>query len=287
MNIGWHTGVFAARTDSSPRPRDRFPPLRRGRVRSGGQARRTPLNRHRTSLPQPAQRACVLITKRSMIDLLGCPACGAPAAHAREIIRKDVQHGGGPPLTERVIVCSCGHAFITPQPTRAELAPFYQMNYHVFVCRAPDTASVDRLLATKHRGDRPNHALVVSGGKCLDVGCGLGEMLAGIARLGREAEGIEPGRSAVDQARKLGLKVIVLVCDNGRFPTTKAVFWSATTAGFPPRRPCRRGWPSTAVRSRCSGCRDIDKASTSSNAFSVISNERSWLTCSVAASMSQ
>jgi hypothetical protein len=88
-----------------------------------------------------------------------------------------------------------------------ELSPFYQADYHVFADRMPDTVCVYRLLAKNHRGNRFNHALVVPGGKSLDVGCGLGTLVAGMARLGMEAEGIDPGQAAVDRARSRGLKV--------------------------------------------------------------------------------
>ena len=153
-----------------------------------------------------------------MIDLPGCPACGAPTSDSREIIRKDVQHGDGPKLSTRVVECGCGHAFINPQPTWEELSPFYETDYHVFADQVPDAANVDRLLATKLRGDRLNHARVVPGGKYLDVGCGLGEMVAGMARLGMEAEGVEPSKAAVDRAKSLGLKVHLGMLHDAQFP---------------------------------------------------------------------
>ena len=153
-----------------------------------------------------------------MIDLSACPACGASAANSRQIIRKDFHQGNGPSLSTRVVECCCGHAFINPQPTWEELSPFYQTDYHVYADRVPDTAYVDRLLATKHRGNRLNHALVVPGGKYLDVGCGLGSMVAGMARLGMEAEGIDPGQAAVDHARSLGLKVHLGMLQDAQFP---------------------------------------------------------------------
>jgi 2-polyprenyl-3-methyl-5-hydroxy-6-metoxy-1,4-benzoquinol methylase len=149
------------------------------------------------------------------------PACGAPTSNSREIIRKDVQHGDGPPLSTRVVECGCGHAFINPQPTWEELSPFYQTDYHVFADQVPDTATVDRLLARKHRGDRLNHASVVPGGKYLDVGCGLGEMIAGMARLGVDAEGVEPSPAAVDRAQSLGLKVHLGMLHDAQFPDSR------------------------------------------------------------------
>ena len=156
-----------------------------------------------------------------MIDLFACPACGEPAADSREVLRKEVRNGDGRPISTRVVACACGHVFINPQPIREELAPFYQTDYHVFADQAPDPAHVDRLLATKHRGDRLNHALVVPGGKYLDVGCGLGMMVAGMARLDMEAEGIDPGQAAVERARSLGLNVQCGLLHDAHFPDAR------------------------------------------------------------------
>jgi 2-polyprenyl-3-methyl-5-hydroxy-6-metoxy-1,4-benzoquinol methylase len=153
-----------------------------------------------------------------MIELSACPACGVPAADSREIYRKNCQQGDEPPLSTRVVKCGCGHVFINPQPTWDELSPYYQENYHVNADQLPDAASVDRLLARTHRGDRLNHALVVPGGKYLDVGCGLGAMVAAMARVGMEAEGIDPGQVAVDRARSIGLKIHHGMLHDARFP---------------------------------------------------------------------
>ena len=113
---------------------------------------------------------------------------------------------------------ACGHVFINPQPSWEELAPFYRSDYHVFHDPVPDDATVDRLIAEKHRGDRLNHARVVPGGRYLDVGCGLGVMVAGMARLGMQAEGVEPGEAAVEKLRGLGLKVFHGMLHDAHFP---------------------------------------------------------------------
>jgi ubiquinone/menaquinone biosynthesis C-methylase UbiE len=160
-------------------------------------------------------------TDSYMINLLACPACGAATGDLRAIIRKDVHQGGGTSLSTRLVDCGCGHVFINPQPTWEELSPFYQSDYHVFADPLPDAASVDRLLACKHHGERLNHALVVPGGKYLDVGCGLGQMVAAMARLGMEAEGVEPGQAAVERARAIGLKIHVGMLHDAQFPDAR------------------------------------------------------------------
>jgi SAM-dependent methyltransferase len=153
-----------------------------------------------------------------MIELSTCPTCGAAATGAKELRRTRGPRPGAAALETRLVRCPCGHAFVNPQPTWDELAPFYQSNYHVFADAAPDAERVDRLIAEKHRGNRLNHALVVPSGRYLDVGCGLGEMVAGMARLGMNAEGVEPGQVAVNRARGLGLKVFHGMLHEARFP---------------------------------------------------------------------
>jgi 2-polyprenyl-3-methyl-5-hydroxy-6-metoxy-1,4-benzoquinol methylase len=151
-------------------------------------------------------------------DLSACPACGAPAADSREVFEKDVHHRSGTTMHARVVTCKCGHTFINPQPTWEELSPYYQSDYHVYAAELPDRAKVDELIAAKHRGERLNHALVVPGGRYLDVGCGTGRMVAGMARLGMEAEGLDPGKDAVERARSLGLKIHHGMLEDVHFP---------------------------------------------------------------------
>jgi 2-polyprenyl-3-methyl-5-hydroxy-6-metoxy-1,4-benzoquinol methylase len=127
-----------------------------------------------------------------MNGLPACPACGTPAGEPREIRRTSARYRDNPPLVIRMVECSCGHVFLSPAPTSEELAPFYQSDYHVFADPLPDAASLERLLAKKRKGDRLNHALVVPGGRYLDIGCGLGDMVAGMALVGMQAEGVEP-----------------------------------------------------------------------------------------------
>jgi SAM-dependent methyltransferase len=155
-----------------------------------------------------------------MTELFSCPACAAPAVEAHELRVVDCRPaaGTGPVLLIRLVQCGCGHAFVNPQPTWEELSPFYQSDYHVFADVLPDAARVDRLIAERHRGDRLNHARLVAGGRYLDVGCGLGEMVAGMARLGMNAEGVEPSRVAVDRAQGLGLKVFHGMLQDACYP---------------------------------------------------------------------
>ena len=110
-----------------------------------------------------------------MIEHRACPACGDSTDKSREIRRTSVHNRGEPALPIRIVECGCGHVFLNPMPTLEELAPFYQSDYHVFAAQPADAAQT---LARKRQGDRLDHALIVPGGKYLDLGCGLREMVA-------------------------------------------------------------------------------------------------------------
>ena len=146
-----------------------------------------------------------------------------PAAASREIIRKVVRHGEGPPLATRVVECDCGHAFINPQPSKEALSPFYQTDYHVFAEQHARHVRVDQLLAKEAPGRQApeSYGLAVPGGRYLDVGCGLGTMVAAMARLGMEAEGVDPGQAAVDRARSIGLNVHLGMLHDAHFPDSR------------------------------------------------------------------
>jgi len=147
-----------------------------------------------------------------------CPICAEPAAEfdRRPILR--VQHKDAQ-LTHRLSECSgCRHVFVSPQPTAEELAPFYGDDYNVF---APDLSEIRiaALIDRAHREDRFNHARIVPGGRYLDVGCGLGENVAAMQRLGMDACGVEPSPIAVEKSRALGVRVACGFLRDAQYPS--------------------------------------------------------------------
>jgi 2-polyprenyl-3-methyl-5-hydroxy-6-metoxy-1,4-benzoquinol methylase len=155
--------------------------------------------------------------EKRMTDVATCPICGEPATAARVLRRTECRHARNGTLSVRLVECICKHVFIHPQPSSQELAPFYQSDYHVFANGIDEQSAIDQIITGKLRGNRLNHALVVNGGRYLDIGCGLGEMVAAMARLGVEAEGVEPGAPAVERARGKGLKVFHGTLHDARF----------------------------------------------------------------------
>jgi SAM-dependent methyltransferase len=67
--------------------------------------------------------------------------------------------------------------------------------------------AIDNLIARRSFNNRFNHLKVVPGGRYLDVGCGLGTMVAAMSRLGMQAHGVEPSPIAAGQAREAGLAI--------------------------------------------------------------------------------
>ncbi len=143
-----------------------------------------------------------------MLDLSSCPACNATTSAAHEVDRLDSKAADGTRLAVRLVECpECSHVFLNPVPEPAELAPFYESDYHVFADQLPSPDEIRRMVAGAKEAGSYNHAPVVPGGRYLDVGCGLGTMVASMAALGMEATGVEPSEIAVRRAREAGCDV--------------------------------------------------------------------------------
>jgi SAM-dependent methyltransferase len=98
----------------------------------------------------------------------------------------------------------CDHVFLNPQPTPNELKGFYDSNYHVFSNEPRSAVWIDTLLRERLHGDRLNHAQLVRGGRYLDVGCGLGDMVAAMQAAGMDSMGVDPSSIAVEIGNQNG-----------------------------------------------------------------------------------
>jgi SAM-dependent methyltransferase len=152
-----------------------------------------------------------------MHELSRCPVCDALASGAAPVFTADRSYRGEP-FPSRVVRCRCGHSFLNPSPGREELLSFYDDDYHCFATTADDAARIGHWIEQRCRGDRFNHVPIIPGGRFLDVGCGTGDMVAAMARLGMEAEGIEPSRYAAAKAREAGLKVTCALLHDAAYP---------------------------------------------------------------------
>ena len=150
--------------------------------------------------------------------MIECPACGGTTATAEEILRTPVS-AGEVDLRCALVRCSdCRHVYLNPQPEARELTPFYDGSYHVFDNDPKTPDEIDRLLASQFDGARLNHTAFVPNGRFLDVGCGLGDMVALMQRAGMDARGIDPSPRAVEIAREAGRNVELGYLLDRRYP---------------------------------------------------------------------
>lgn len=141
-----------------------------------------------------------------MHKLSECPACGGPAAGATTRFTADRSYEGKP-YPSRIVRCGCGHCFMNPRPDGDELLSFYDDDYHCYTSAPNETERIDGWIEKHRRGDRFNHVPIIVGGHFLDIGCGSGNMVAAMARLGMHSQGVEPSHYAAARAAAAGLNV--------------------------------------------------------------------------------
>lgn len=126
--------------------------------------------------------------------------------------------------TRTVAECTaCGFFFISPRPTPAELERFYSMEYFDsapggrgftdYLPKAFARIGEGRVLGRRLRREKPN-------GRVLDVGCGAGDFLRGLAQeSGWEAFGTDLSPHAIELARRQpGLTLFCGELAAARFP---------------------------------------------------------------------
>ena len=127
--------------------------------------------------------------------MLRCPLCGSEAAECRIAF-----------ATHSLIECSvCSTSCTYPQSPPADRSRHYREDYHGVEGARFRPFLGNKLRALLHR--RRARLLVrrlggATGRRFLDVGCGGGEMLRNVQRLGGEAWGVDVSRSAVTAARR-------------------------------------------------------------------------------------
>jgi 2-polyprenyl-3-methyl-5-hydroxy-6-metoxy-1,4-benzoquinol methylase len=99
----------------------------------------------------------------------------------------------------------------------AELIPLYDADYRGFT-GAPIGEEFEAWFARAYQGDRLDGVLITPGGRFLDVGCGGGFLVAGMGRVGMDAEGIDPSEFTTSRAREMGLNVRCGLLHEANYP---------------------------------------------------------------------
>lgn len=126
-----------------------------------------------------------------------------------------------------VVTCSnCGFVYLNPRPAEREMKKFYPEEYYSFRRWTEDVGSLrafyrnmkwkslSRINATRFSGVPP----FVENGKILDFGCGSGEVLNILKKVGWETCGVEIDKKAAEYARSMGLNVFSQDLRSIRFP---------------------------------------------------------------------
>ncbi|MPZ17076.1 MAG: methyltransferase domain-containing protein [Luteitalea sp.] len=186
-----------------------------------------------------AEAATTLLRSRRQPS---CPLCGELGAPLHSGLRDRLLDR---PEAWSLVRCehtACGLLWLDPQPLSEDITLAYGDSYPSHVVLTPPPSLVRRFYSRVERGyfadafgyDGPEvrswqrlagHALgglplrraacdfqvahlsALSGGRLLDVGCGRGDGLLLLRRLGWSAEGVDFDPSAVDAARTRGLEV--------------------------------------------------------------------------------
>jgi SAM-dependent methyltransferase len=144
-----------------------------------------------------------------------CPACGSQGGsflyHAC-----DQTHA----VPGRFPVCrcrACHSLYLYPAPSATELAAYYPADYYSYTPEAEDPSWIGRTIRRLLRplpAPPPPHP----GARALDLGCGAGDYLNGLQRLGWETWGVEPAAPAVAVARAAGHHVLQTELEQAALP---------------------------------------------------------------------
>jgi SAM-dependent methyltransferase len=146
-----------------------------------------------------------------------CPVCGIASADAK-LVFDTTASITGTPFHSRLVECrDCTHVYLNPQPTWEELGSFYGESYSGYEAAPEGDAPFRQQITQVPAGTEISHIPVVPGGRFLDIGCGTGDLIAAMATLGMQAEGVEPVRLAVERARRLGRKVFYGTLEEAKY----------------------------------------------------------------------
>lgn len=147
-----------------------------------------------------------------------CALCGQrDEEHFLE--RGDRLHAS--PTTFQYVRCRrCGLIYLNPRPIQGAMESYYPDRYEGFIAKKENI--VFRLGARYRMVKRCRAVMARHGlnkGRLLDIGCATGDFLAAMRRQEWEVYGVEPVKSAAQEAqRRLGEKIFHGVLEDASFP---------------------------------------------------------------------
>lgn len=174
-----------------------------------------------------------------MPEQVVCDQCGS-SVNTPHFSRSDCKFDQ--PEKFKIVKCqNCGLVYLNPRPTKTEISIFYSNDYYSYQPveahrLTSKFAHFVRISAPGYRQNTPLHKRVISkliynlfkgkvvhppfqpNGKILDIGCGSGLFLKEMDELGWDSYGVEIDESAVEYARKTGLKVFCGELADAHYP---------------------------------------------------------------------
>jgi 2-polyprenyl-3-methyl-5-hydroxy-6-metoxy-1,4-benzoquinol methylase len=153
------------------------------------------------------------------LESVDCCVCGAD--DARPYVEAwDRSHGQ--PGRFRFVACrGCGHVYLNPRPTQAEIGAYYPASYKEYTTRVDDEPNP--FTRWNRQYGMAKRCRVVTDrrppGRLLDVGCGTGLFLDAMRRRGWEVHGEDMTPVAARLAReRFGLEVFEGTLEQARYP---------------------------------------------------------------------
>jgi SAM-dependent methyltransferase len=159
--------------------------------------------------------------KDTRMETVGCNCCGSASA---EVIFVGHDYWYGLPGDFPLRRCKeCGLFYVSPRPTREEIGRYYPEDYwpHNVVAVADLPTAWERWKWQRAIDKRLHIVLSHAGepGRVLDIGCGTGNFLDNMRRLGWQTFGVEPNQRAVAYARgRFSLEVFDGELEQAQYP---------------------------------------------------------------------